>query len=146
MRVPPIDTFGRFGVPKYSKNKKSNYNTSSMIKPIRQDTVTFGSTAQYLKKYVTLPDEIKRVLTPADAIDMFKDMEWLAQGRIKRSIIGEGNTTALYENPWLEDYYLLIVKNPDKDDEVVVCYNDKIGDSVWQDGDNQGIQLLRKFD
>ncbi len=143
MRVPPIGTFGKFGVPKISK-KASNNDSLGLIKPIKQDTVTFGSTAQYLKKYVTLPDEIKRVLTPQDAIDMFRDMEWLAEGKIKRGALGEGKTSKLYDNPWLNDYYLLILKTPNTDGKIIIYSDKEIGDTIWQDSDNERIQLLRK--
>ena len=113
-------------------------------KPIDKDTVSFTSTAQYLKKYLTLPDEIKMVLSPEDAIDMFKDMEWLAQGRIKRGMVGEGKGSEVYKNPWLEDYYLLILKDTGKKDTVTIYSGEKIGDAVWQDSDNLAIQLLKK--
>ncbi len=142
MRVPPISTFGRFGVPRCTKG---NQNTNLCIfKPIKNDTVSCTSTAKYLKKYVTLPDEIKQVLTPSDAIDMFKDMEWLAQGRIKRGVIGEGKSAVLYDNPWLEDYYLLILKDFDNDGKISVYSDNELGYTVWQDDSNAGIQLLKR--
>lgn len=147
MRVPPINTFGRFGVPKYIKGK-ANIDTRSdndFIKPIRNDTVSFSSTAKYLKKYLTLPDEIKKVLSPTDAIDMFQSMDWIAQGKIKEEKLGEGETSSLYSNPWLNNYYLLILKYND-DDEILIYSGDNICNTVWKDSDNCRIQLLRKPD
>lgn len=143
MRVPPIGTFGKFGVPKLSKMIPEKHS-SGLIKPIKQDTVTFTSTAQYLKKYITLPDEIKRVLSPQDAIDMFRDMEWLAQGRNQRCALGEGKASKLYENPWLDDYYLLIVKSPNTNGKFIIYSDKEIGDTIWQDSDDKRIQLLKK--
>ena len=141
MRVPPIDTFGRFGVSKCIKNKTNE--SLGIIKPIDRDTVSFGSTAKYLKKYVTLPDEIKKVLTPADAIDMFKDMEWLAQGKIDREKLGENKNSAMYDNPWLDNYYFLVLRNPENG-EVLIYTDNSTYDTVWQDNDNVGIKLLKK--
>ena len=75
---------------------------------------------------------------------MFKDMEWLAQGRIKRGVIGEGKSAVLYNNPWLEDYYLLILKDFDNDGKISVYSDNELGYTVWQDDSNAGIQLLKR--
>jgi len=142
MKVPRIGLLGNFVMQKnYPKNKAAGIK---LPKPLDKDTVSFTSTAQYLKKYLTLPDEIKRVLSPEDAIDMFKDMEWLAQGRVKRGMIGEGKGSEVYKNPWLEDYYLLILKDTGKRDSIIVYSGEKIGDAIWQDNENGAIQILKK--
>ena len=143
MKVPRIGLFGNFVMQKTNKTIY-NPNVIGYRKTLDKDTVSFTSTAQYLKKYLTLPDEIKMVLSPEDAIDMFKDMEWLAQGRIKRGMVGEGKGSEVYKNPWLEDYYLLILKDTGKKDTVTIYSGEKIGDAVWQDSDNLAIQLLKK--
>ena len=143
MRVPPIGTFGKFGAPKVSIKLPDKVSTG-FIKPIKQDTVSFGSTAQYLKKYVTLPDEIKRVLSPEDAIDMFKDMDWLAKGKPQREALGESSACTLYENPWLDGYYLLVFKTPYTNGKVIIYSDEMCGDTVWQDRDNERIQLIKK--
>lgn len=143
MKVPRIGFFGDVRMP---KNNKTIYNPNflKLKDPLGKDTVSFTSTAQYLKKYLTLPDEIKMVLSPEDAIDMFKDMEWLAQGRIKRGMVGEGKGSEVYKNPWLDDYYLLILKDTGKKDTITIYSGEKIGDAIWQDKDNLAIQLLKK--
>ena len=143
MKVPRIGLSGNLRMPGINKTIY-NPNMIRLPKPIDKDTVSFTSTAQYLKKYLTLPDEIKMVLSPEDAIDMFKDMEWLAQGKIKRGMVGEGKGSEVYKNPWLEDYYLLILKDTGKKDTITVYSGEKIGDAVWQDNDNLAIQLLKK--
>ena len=143
MKVPRVGLLNGFTVPKINKT----VYVPSMYKipePLGQDTVSFTSTAQYLKKYLTLPDEIKMVLSPEDAVDMFKDMEWLAQGRIKRGMVGEGKGVEVYKNPWLEDYYLLILKDTGKKDTITIYSGEKIGDAIWQDKDNRAIQILKR--
>jgi len=148
MKVPRIGLLGNFVTPKTNKTlNKTIYNPAmtSQMTPLNKDTVTFtSSTAHYLKKYLTLPDEIKMVLTPEDAIDMFKDMEWLAQGKVKRNMIGEGKGSEVYKNPWLSDYYLLILKDVGDNDTITVYSGEKIGDAIWQDKDNNSIQILKK--
>ena len=143
MKVPRVGLFSGFTVPKLNKTVYIP-KALKFPEPMETDTVSFTSTAQYLKKYLTLPDEIKMVLTPEDAIDMFKDMEWLADGQIKRGMVGEGKGVEVYKNPWLEDYYLLILKDTGKKDTITIYSGEKIGDAIWQDKDNRAIQLLRK--
>ena len=143
MRVPRIGLSGNLRMPEIQKTVY-NPNRVRLPKPLDKDTVSFTSTAQYLKKYLTLPDEIKMVLSPEDAIDMFKDMEWLAEGRIKRGMVGEGKGSEVYKNPWLEDYYLLILKDTGKKDTITIYSGEKIGDAIWQDNDNLAIQILKK--
>ena len=143
MKVPRIGLLGNFRMPKVC-NTIDSPNKIRLPKPIEKDTVSFTSTAHYLKKYLTLPDEIKMVLSPEDAIDMFKDMEWLAEGKVKRGMVGEGKGSEVYKNPWLEDYYLLILKDTGKKDSVTIYSGEKIGDAIWQDNDNLAIQILKK--
>ena len=143
MKVPRVGLCVGFAMPKVNKTIY-NPNAISLPKALDKDTVSFTSTAHYLKKYLTLPDEIKMVLSPEDAIDMFKDMEWLAKGKVKGKMIGEGKGSEVYKNPWLEDYYLLILKDTGKRDTITIYSGEKIGDAIWQDEDNLGIQLLKK--
>ena len=142
MRIPPIGIFSTFGVLNCNNMRENNKN--DFIKPLKSDTISFSSNVRYIKKYNTLPDEIKKILNPKDAIDMFKDMEWVAKGVIKRGEIGEGENSKVYKNPWLEDYYLLVLDN-DKDYDTITVYSgESIGNSIWQDADNKAIQILKR--
>ena len=140
MKIPRINTLGYFGVFKKEVCPKPKPSLSNL----KQDTVSFcASTAYYLKKYKTLPDEIKKVLSPKDAIDMFMDMEFIQRGLTKGRKIGQGNNSRVYENPWLKDYAILISHTPEKTTHVVYSRHD-LGDSVWSDRDNDAIQLIKK--
>ncbi len=141
MKIPPIGGLSTFGVARHSKNKKEDTN---FIKPLKNDTISFSSNVRYIKKYVTLPDEIKKILSPEDAIDMFKDMEWVAGGVIKRGEIGKGEHSKVYKNPWLEDYYLLILENDEDCDTITIYSGENLGDSIWRDEDNKSIQILKQ--
>jgi len=149
MKVPQIgvvSAFSKFSIPQNRglKNKRDFIEPLQFIKPIEPDVVSFTSNSRYLKKYGTLPDEIRKILTPQDAIDMFKDMEWLERGVIKRGEIGEGTSSKVYRNPWLKDYYLLILTDTPSDDTITIFSGEKVGDAIWQDKDNGSIQILRR--
>lgn len=143
MKIPPLDVFGKFGMR--CKGVVKNKSTiSNILPPYNPDTVSFSSSiAYYLKKYNTLPEEIKKVLSPKDAIDMFKDMEMIQKGTIKRTKIGQGKDSSVFENPWLKDYYSLIVENPQKIKQVIYSRYG-IGDAIWSDNDNYLIQIVKK--
>ena len=145
MRVPRIDVMGHFML----RNQKSNSKFKELPLPpleYKTDTVTFSSsTAFYLKKYNTLPDEIKRILNPKDAIDMFRDMEMVQKGMTKRRKVAQGNQTKIYENPWLDDYYFLISQDPEKTTQIVYT-RQELGNCVWSDKDNNLIQIIKKAD
>ena len=86
MKIPPILSLGTFML---QKNRNTVSNKLTPLPPLQKDTISFSATiSRYLKKYNTLPDEIKSVLSPKDAIDMFKDMELVAKGVIKRNNLG----------------------------------------------------------
>ena len=140
MKIPPLNSLGRFVVP----NRVNSLNRMlPPSPPLSNDTVSFSaSTAYYLKKYNTLPDEIKQILSPKDGIDMFKDMEMIQKGISEGRKIGQGNYSRVYKNPWLEDYYFLIVHDPKHVTQVVYSRYD-LGDSVWADKD-QSLQLIKK--
>ena len=142
MKIPPIGSFGTFGVLRHKESRENS--KTNFIKPLEKDTISFGTNVRYIKKYVTLPEEIKKILNPQDAIDMFRDMEWVARGVIKRGEIGEGEHSKVYRNPWLEDYYLLILDNNDNYDTITIYSGENIGDSIWQDEDNKSIQILKR--
>ena len=143
MRVPPMIGFNQFCVQNNPKTKKANGNTVSKIPyPEPKDSVSFTSTAQYLKKYATLPDDIKAILTPKDAIDMFKDMELVANGVVAREKVGQGNMSKVYKTPWLQNYYFVILRDNDIDEQTIYS-KINLGDSVWQDRDDSRIQLLQ---
>jgi len=139
MRVPRISTKGIAQV--YNKFKKILPN--KVIGSYASDSIAFSSTAKYLKKYATLPDEIKEILSPKDAIDMFKDMEYVANGAIKRDKIGQGNYLNVYRTPYLKDYYFLVLSKPVKSDKQVIYSKVNIGDAIWEDVYDTRIQLLQ---
>ena len=143
MKIPPLDVSYYFGIQR-KKLAPKNQSLPPTLPPLNHDTVSFSaSTAYYLKKYNTLPDEIKKILSPQDAIDMFKDMEMVQKGITKRTKIGQGNDSRVYENPWLKDYYSLIVQNPQKTTQVIYSRHE-LGDSIWSDKDNNLIQIIKK--
>lgn len=143
MKIPPLDVFGKFVVQNKSVVKNKN-TIPSALASYNYDTVSFSaSIAYYLKKYNTLPEEIKKILSPKDAIDMFKDMELVQKGVVKRTKIGQGNDSLVFENPWLKDYYSLIVQNPQKTKQIIYSRYD-IGDAIWRDNDNILIQIVKK--
>ncbi|MBQ9149778.1 hypothetical protein IJX73_02495 [bacterium] len=143
MKIPPLDISYYLGMQK-RKNIPKAASLPPSLPPLQKDTVSFSSsTAYYLKKYNTLPSEIKKLLSPQDAIDMFKDMEMVQKGIVKRTKVGQGNDSRVYENPWLKDYYSLIVQNPQKTTQVVYSRLE-LGDSIWSDSDNNLIQIIKK--
>ena len=140
MKVPPIGGFSTFGVRKLSKN----FTNTNFIKPLKKDTVTFGTNARYIKRYSTLPDEIKDILSPSDAIDMFRDMEYIAKGAIKRREVGIGQNSRVYENLWIPGYFILILDDDTEDKNSITIYSkENIGNAIWQDKDDARIQILK---
>ncbi len=142
MRIQSLNEFGVFGL---HKSKMANQTSNAKIKlssPVR-DIVSFSSKAQCLKKYNTLPDEIKELLSPEDAIDMFEDMERVAKGTQKRQIIGQGENSIVYINPWLSGYYVLVLKEPATDKNQIIYSPKDLGDSVWCDGKDDRIQIIK---
>ena len=91
MKIPPVGILNRFVVQKKSKNSMHKLP----LPPLTKDTISFTSTAYYLKKYNTLPEEIKKILKPQDAIDMFKNMEMIQNGTRKGIKIGQGNYSSV---------------------------------------------------
>ena len=142
MKIPPVKQLGRFVVPKRNVDLRNKQKISA---PPKKDVVMFSaSTAYYLKKYNTLPDEIKKVLSPKDAIDMFRNMELVQKGAMKGVKIGEGNYGKVYENPWLEGYYSLFVKDPDHTTQIIYSRH-SLGDAVWSDSSDETIQIIKKI-
>lgn len=142
MKIPPVSALGRFVVQR--NVGKVQQTLPPEIPSLKSDTVTFSaSTAYYLKKYNTLPNEIKRILKPQDAIDMFKNMEYIQKGLTKGKTIGQGNHSQIFENPWLDDYCLLITTEgfPVKQ---TVYSRYQLGDAIWVDRDNELIQIIKK--
>ncbi|MBQ4646572.1 MAG: hypothetical protein IJB79_04415 [Candidatus Gastranaerophilales bacterium] len=139
MKIPPISALGRFVV----QNQKKSSIKEPPFPPLQKDTISFSSSiAYYLKKYNTLPDEIKRILSPKDAIDMFRNMELVQKGALKGTKIGQGNHARVYENPWLEGYYSLIIQDPKQMSQVIYSRYG-LGDSIWSDKDNELIQIIK---
>ena len=97
-----------------------------------------------MRKYVTLPDEIKKILNPKDAIDMFKEMEFVALGISKGHKIGQGDFSRVYENPWLDGYDLLIAQDLNSNSQIIYSKH-KLGNSVWADSDNNNIQIIKRL-
>jgi len=141
MKIPPIIGINMSHIKKTTARNLKTQNMPALPPRIPNDSVTFSSNAQYIKKYATLPKEIRAVLSPADAIDMFKDMELVAQGKVKRKRIGQGNSSDVYKTPWLEDYYFVVLSDSDITSQIIYS-KAYIGDAVWQDKDNKKIQLL----
>ena len=143
MRVPQINYLGSFGVLKKNNNKTVEEPIEKPL-PIEHDTVTFAGKSKYIKKYETLPKEIKEILSPKDAIDMFQNMDFLTQGKIKGKEIGHGDSLKVYENPWLKGYDILILNDP-KAQKQTIYSTSTFGDSVWCDKDNTKIQIIRNI-
>lgn len=147
MRVPPIYGFSSFGLLKNANNfssASSDIPKRFLANEAKSDSICFSSNSktQYIKKYNTLPEEIKEILSPKDAIDMFREMDRMARGREKNGKVGQGENSKVYENPWLDDYYVLILEDPDQQSEIV--YSEKIlGDSIWQDKQDRRVQLIK---
>lgn len=141
MRIPPIECLGHFVV---QKNKTANLKKEMPFPPIQKDTVSFSSSkASYLRKYNTLPDEIKKILTPKDAIDMFQNMEQIQKGMTEGIKIGQGDDSCVYENPWLDGYYIMIVQTPKKQIQTVYSRY-PLGDSVWEDEKDNSLQIIKR--
>ncbi len=142
MRIPPVSALGRFVVQR--KVGKVNQTLPPEIPSLKSDTVSFTSSfAYYLKKYNTLPNEIKKVLKPQDAVDMFRNMEYIERGLSKGHKIGQGKHSKVYINPWLEDYFVLITKEGFPTEQTIYSRYG-LGDSVWFDKDNELIQIIKK--
>ena len=140
MKIPRISNLGYFGIQKGLNQTIAN---PPRPLPTGKDTVSFSSSiAYYLKKYNTLPDEIKKVLKPKDAIDMFKNLEEIQKGITKGETIGCGNSSKVYLNPWLKDYYSLITQDASKTTQVIYSKMG-LGDAVWSDDSNL-IQIIQK--
>lgn len=115
---------------------------NNALNSLKKDTVSFSkSISKYIKKYATLPDEIKKILSPKDAVDMFQDMEMVASGTIKRDKIGFGTSSKVYETPFLDDYCFIVLAD-NKTPTQTIYSKMKIGDAVWKDNDNSRIQIL----
>lgn len=141
MKVPPMCSFSVAKIQRYSK--KAHLKLPEPPLRFSKDTITFSSNTKYIKKYNTLPPEIKQVLSPKDAIDMFKEMEMVAKGTVKRKKIGQGNQSKVYENPWLDDYYFIVLKDGDIKSQIIYSRN-QLGDAVWSDNENSRIQIIKK--
>ena len=147
MRVPRI---GGIYTPVLRKNNTNMYYKKLIDPPKPEEPPrkmpSFGSSvAYYIKKYNNLPPEIQKTLTPNDAIDLFKDMEYVANGVVKRKTIGQGAEAKVYENPWLEGYHFIVLNSPkdaDLSSEVIYSKMNHLGDAVWCDNDDSRIQLL----
>ena len=147
MRVPRI---GSTYVPAIKKNGVVGQYKKLIDPPVptgaEKQKINFGtSIAYYLKKYVTLPPEIRKNLSPKDAIDMFREMEYVANGVVKVQSIGQGSESKVYENPWLDGYYFIVLNSPKDADlakETIYTKKKHIGDAVWRDNDDARIQLL----
>jgi len=148
MRVPRI---GSVYTPRVKKNNNAVGHYKKLTDPptssgSSEQKANFGaSVAYYLKKYNTLPPEIKKNLSPKDAIDMFKDMEFVANGLTRGKRVGQGSKSSVYDNPWLKGYYFIVLDDPNDASlakETIYTKVDHIGDAVWCDRDDKRIQLL----
>ena len=64
--------------------------------------------------------------------------------KIKGKEIGHGDSSKVYENPWLNGYDLLIIKDPETSEQTIYSAN-TLGDSVWYDRDNAAIQIIKNI-
>ena len=143
MKIPPVSALGRFIVQK--KVSKVNQTLPPEISSSKSDTFSFcASTAYYIKKYNTLPNEIRKILKPQDAVDMFKNMEYIQKGLAEGKTIGQGNHSRVFENPWLKDYCVLIT-NEGFPTQQIVYSRYELGDAIWADRDNELIQIVKKI-
>ena len=141
MKIQPVNSLGRFVV---QKQKRSSRNIERPFPSPSQDIILFGMcVSRYFKKYSTLPDEIKKILSPKDAVDMFINIESIQKGLTKGVKVGQGNGVRVYENPWLKDYYFLIAKEPNIATQTVYSRY-QLGNVVWGDSDNKFVQLIKK--
>ena len=144
MRVPPISKCGAFAVQRNAHFLKHGQQMSCpTVKSVTKDTVTFSSKSKYLKQYASLPYEIREKLSPSDGIDMFQNMELIANGLTKGNKLAENKYVDVYENPWLNGYYFMISTNID-DDTRVIYSQTNMGDLVWEDPKDKRMQMLKK--
>ena len=146
MRVPRI---GSIYTPRFRVNNNVGHKKLTDPPSLTGNSlqnIGFGtSVAYYLKKYNTLPYEIQKNLSPKDAIDMFREMEYIADGKVKRKSIGQGSESKVYENPWLKGYYLMVLnslKDASLANETLYTKINHLGDAVWCDKDDMRIQIL----
>lgn len=142
MRVPRLTATTSISVAK--KSDKLTALNKAMIPPIKPDSLEFTSTAGYLKKYAMLPDEIKKDLSPKDAIDMFQDFERIANGCAKGNKMGSGTHAQVFQIPCLENHCLLILNDTNYDKHTIFS-NASLGSAVWCDKDNPRIQIIEKL-
>ena len=148
MRVPRVGSIYTPGVRKISNAARHYKKLTDPPTPqdeTKQDINFRASIAYYLKKYNTLPAEIKKNLSPKDAIDMFREMEFVANGVVKRNCIGQGNESKVYDNPWLKEYHFLVLNNSNDtklNSETIYTKLSHLGDAVWADTDDGRIQLV----
>ena len=51
-----------------------------------------------------------------------------------------GNASKVYKNPWLDDYYLVVLSNA-KSPTQIIYSQEPLGDAIWKDDDNIAIQI-----
>ena len=142
MRVPRI---GAIYTPKVRSSAKKLVDPPSVGNKTN-NSPSFGyCVSYYLKKYKTLPEEVQKMLSPKDAIDMFREMEFVANGAVKRKAIGQGAQAKVYENPWLNGYDFIVLNKANDANltsETIYSKKNYIGDAIWCDKDDKRIQIL----
>ena len=76
---------------------------------------------------------------------MLRDMGRVRSEKTKRSVIGEGSISKVFENPWLKGQYntLILTDVPDKTKPIEVIYStEPIGKVSWVSKDDSTIQLI----
>ena len=138
-----MSSCGLFGVHRNTNSLKQT--KPQMIKPIQNDTVSFSSyeKSKYYRLYTTLPDEVKETINPRDFIDMLQNMEFIANGKLEGLKIASAENADVYENPWSNKYYIMIVNDTD-DDTRVTYTKTNIGDLIWTDREDNRIQLIKR--
>lgn len=153
MKVPPIGVFRNFGVVSNATNISSRSQClTSMIEPLEKDTLSFSSKAKYIRKYNSLPDEIKSYLPVSDAEEVFMYMENVAKAvdRKNRNKPKENLETPVraYAITGKQagvngcQWYFIVAPTPNSESQMVKSPVE-LSDSIWADPDDTRIQIMR---
>ena len=153
MKVPPIGVFRNFGVVSNTNNTSRSQCLTKMIEPLEHDTLSFSSKARYIRKYNSLPDEIKDYLPVSDAEEVFTYMENVAKTIDKinknkskedleespvRAYAITGKQAPLGDCQW----YFIVAPIPNSESQKVKSPVE-LSDSIWADPDDTRIQIMR---
>lgn len=137
MHVPPISFLGYFGTRKNNNVKAQSYSNlvPNLIKPIG-DTVSFKGISKEMRQYASLPEEIQKIISPRDAIAMFKDMSYEAEK-------ARNQDNSFVPNPYLNGYYVYFSHNKDNTKKASQLSQQGY-DCVWNDPEGNNYSLYKK--